>query len=1200
MMNVETPIETVVQQLAHAVDLTMNPSMPQEKRHEAYRLCDSFKNEFPLCVQCQCALYFTSDNAPYTDIVRHFGLQLMEHCIKFRWYQMLQEDKLLIKNTIMSLVNSASPALQINYLKDALARVVVEMIKREWPQHWPGMLNELEYATTLGCCQTETVMLIFLRLIEDVILLQTIDNAARRRDINKELQLNMFKIFPFFINVIDTHCRQYLEFLNRNEQNNATSFIKAIQLALTNVGELFEFIQFSHVNYKDCYIITVLCSLLDDFNFRQPAVDCLCILLSRKCKNEERECVIKIFEQPLQQLSMVVLKAIGQDANDENNTFLKTLSKVVSMLSSVLCAFWKDEKFHNFNTEESEKVLLYYVELLQVCLGHDSLNMVSNINQAWCTLFKHKEISNNILLRQNYIPKWFMLTSKKLIKVDYKNLDSFTLLDFTDEESYNNAFYHTRVEIIETIRCASAIENTNMFSVTENLLKTCIEKTLTRIKVIPICESDSLEFQEWEAIVIILDAVVCKLTLTPDSDIVRRGLKLIELCLKLDTRDPFILSFLLSSVSALFMFLTATSWPSEYLHATLNKMYEYLILDCHPDEQLFVPIKELRFHSASLFIKLSVKYPSLLLPVFDKLCTLSDELRLKICETGDHLNVCLRLQEALLVLNTYVPDFDKQVQLITHILEPCQLMWQKVQSIVSRGPEELIAYLGLDRLPVSIESDPCLSNRNHLSHCVSVLTSVMNRSITNSNLSKVTFVSPVTEPVLLLLPNVFLLIKHLNALCSDNVKKLMHPSFISVLQIFPHEREALLGKNTVSEKNDPFQMFRPKPKPDTVHKIKNSILVIYDNCLHILGKSCQLLGDRFYALENFAPSFLATIMSDVESLPHVRIRTIMKNFIKPFLINCSSKYYDTVLIPTLNAFLSHMLLRLNITWQDLPEREEYDSKEGDSEELLEDMIIRLLTREYLDLIRICLTSSNDSKISPHGSVEEIPINYQNNSDLSELGIKLLRNEQSRRLIVISILNGLSWNSSISQFWKTCQIFQWDNRPVSPPWSDSQTSFKATSLVQMIIKCLAVEDERNAMTIAPDLLIALLESLHWFGHHDSNMGPLLATCLNVYETFRNKNNQLLDVFKILPEINLETLDRFDKWVMSNDLLNNKVNKGKREMLKKILAGCIGKDVSQTHKQKAELRDLPKIHIPPKICTSDLLENCDDLNINKLQN
>jgi exportin-5 len=30
------------------------------------------------------------------------------------------------------------------YIKDALSRIIVEMIKQEWPQQWPEMLSELE------------------------------------------------------------------------------------------------------------------------------------------------------------------------------------------------------------------------------------------------------------------------------------------------------------------------------------------------------------------------------------------------------------------------------------------------------------------------------------------------------------------------------------------------------------------------------------------------------------------------------------------------------------------------------------------------------------------------------------------------------------------------------------------------------------------------------------------------------------------------------------------------------------------------------------------------------------------------------------------------------------------------------------------------------------------------------------------------
>lgn len=39
-----------------------------------------------------------------------------------------------------------------SHIKDALSRIVVEMIKREWPQQWPDMLKEMETLTTFGVC----------------------------------------------------------------------------------------------------------------------------------------------------------------------------------------------------------------------------------------------------------------------------------------------------------------------------------------------------------------------------------------------------------------------------------------------------------------------------------------------------------------------------------------------------------------------------------------------------------------------------------------------------------------------------------------------------------------------------------------------------------------------------------------------------------------------------------------------------------------------------------------------------------------------------------------------------------------------------------------------------------------------------------------------------------------------------------------
>lgn len=61
---------------------------------------------------------------------------------------------------------------ETGHLNDALSRVIVEMIKREWPQQWPTLLSELSDACTQGHLQTQIVLYVFLRLVEDVATLQ--------------------------------------------------------------------------------------------------------------------------------------------------------------------------------------------------------------------------------------------------------------------------------------------------------------------------------------------------------------------------------------------------------------------------------------------------------------------------------------------------------------------------------------------------------------------------------------------------------------------------------------------------------------------------------------------------------------------------------------------------------------------------------------------------------------------------------------------------------------------------------------------------------------------------------------------------------------------------------------------------------------------------------------------------------------------
>ncbi|KAK1338368.1 hypothetical protein QTO34_001484 [Cnephaeus nilssonii] len=141
-------VNALCEQLVKAVTVMMDPSSTQRYRLEALKFCEEFKEKCPVCVPCGLRLAEKTQIA----IVRHFGLQILEHVVKFRWNSMSRLEKVYLKNSVMELIENGTLNIleEENHIKDVLSRIVVEMIKREWPQHWPDMLIELDTLSKQG------------------------------------------------------------------------------------------------------------------------------------------------------------------------------------------------------------------------------------------------------------------------------------------------------------------------------------------------------------------------------------------------------------------------------------------------------------------------------------------------------------------------------------------------------------------------------------------------------------------------------------------------------------------------------------------------------------------------------------------------------------------------------------------------------------------------------------------------------------------------------------------------------------------------------------------------------------------------------------------------------------------------------------------------------------------------------------------
>lgn len=316
-------------ELARVVQIMMSPDVPHQERVDVYNACERFKETSPLCAQC--GLYLAQKSPNKSSVVRHFGLQLMEHCIKYRWTQISQTEKLFIKENSMKLLQDGTePMMQEEtHIKDALSRVIVEMIKREWPQQWPTLLSELSQACTHGENQTEIVLLVFLRLVEDVALLQTLESNQRRKDIYQALTTNMAEIFDFFLRLMDQHFSEFKKKTAIGNVAEALSHSKVVQVVLLTLTGFVEWVSINHIMADKGRLLQILCVLLGDPIFQCSAAECLLQVVNRKGKTDDRKQLMILFtEDALRCIYASAIAPVNQEYRDSHYFFLKKLTQV--------------------------------------------------------------------------------------------------------------------------------------------------------------------------------------------------------------------------------------------------------------------------------------------------------------------------------------------------------------------------------------------------------------------------------------------------------------------------------------------------------------------------------------------------------------------------------------------------------------------------------------------------------------------------------------------------------------------------------------------------------------------------------------------------------------------------------------------------------------------------------------------------------
>ncbi|CAL1297292.1 unnamed protein product [Larinioides sclopetarius] len=1127
--NMESEIMKVSADVFSAVNLIMNPTTPEIERRKAHELLEHFKDTSPLCAKAGFFLIARS-NPP---VIRRCGFQLIENYVKLHWNNINADEKVCIKNNTMQILASGTgPVLEeVMYIKDALSRVVVELAKREWPQNWASLMEELHNICRLGDAQRELVLLIFTRLTEDIVHFQNIPEK-RRKEMYAVLSSHVPNLFTFFHETLTEKSEKYIA---KNQckitDSETLTNCRIIQVTLETLSVFVDWVPILNFTEKRP-LFSLLCKLLHYPDLCLHSAKCLLNILERKGKPSDRNVLLFFFEE------IDIFNAI-------NNKNVRSL----------------DASSHLFFKE--------FLQCLLALASNLSTSIVlSHLAQIiWLHIFRNAKLSTNECIVE-LVPTLLKYEAEKLIKCGYPSKDdciscNFSLLTFDSDEEFEIEFSKSRSDILENLRNITKVYPKQTFSFGSLLLKSLVNgQDWKTVLDYPTAALNAVSC--WDAIVSYMDAscgILMKNIETLEvKELVNDGLELLNLALNFICNDPVILSFALSCISSLFFFI---SFQPEQKLQVLEKIFSYLTCTVKTD-CMDKDVMNLRRHASALLIKLCMNFPELLLPEWDYLCNKVQTL-LQDDQLTSRFEKCALL-ESLMILSTKFYDYEKQSNFLKAALSTIDHIWTSPVILQGIGsPDTFMCLIGIDKPhDATIEGGPLNKNASDLMLGINVLKACAKRCVCPSDpvvAHKGNFIHPLSESfgctfyrnpaaqyILLVIDKIIHIISILNELHDPVYQEKIHPSYQRILDLTDADKTSLLGIPIIENSHS-------KTPSDNMRFYLHNM---YDSCLQILGSSVENLGIDFYTIPELPALLKGKILHKVEYMPAMKLRSLIRLFLRPFFLRCPPKAYDE-LMSVLAGLCPFMLQKLNAVWDRFKLKYgtcvNYEDKLTEKEEIIEDQLHRTLSREYISFL-VELMNKQDTCSVNENAMESDNKEASNShpKSITKLGIKILQTESVRPIFICTAFDSLRW-------------------------LDTTTNIKAVQLSELVFNKIMEDGLIQQIQEADYLLKSVLYGVQELGEHEGNLASLLSFGVHVYENLRRCFIEIQTTLMNSVGCNQQSLRRLNE-ALTQNMAKAKHDKLKKEAFKSAIEKIIGKNIGQRHKKEVIKNLPPLIYFKPK--------------------
>ncbi|OQR95927.1 exportin-5, partial [Thraustotheca clavata] len=672
------------EQLLVAVDVCHASMSSQDERNAAYSYCEQFQSRS----DCVSYALFILQNDGHANHHRHFALHVLEIWLRTHWKSISQEDIVSYRTSLLTVVASYLSQDEPSYIKEKIVRVLADIAKRQFPQRWPDLLDQLMQLWQLGSVQVEIVMLLFRSIAEDCVSssFNSTIPPTRRKDILQGLNACFNALFP--------QVYQQLEYQYAALQQPTTELHKqanAVLLAtLQMMKEFLDWMPVATAAAPDTNFIAVASLMLVapqlSVNIRIAAAECLEVFFSRNFGKENLSLLVAASESCWAHLNQIPLNVNEVDDNDE---------LMLHMHINRILVSWGTHQLELLIGEfpASHEVLAPFVQLLAVLYKHPSLQITEAQVIVWLNLLKQTKIVNALLVQQIIPLLWTTSVEKyfKLNSPDRESANATSQLEFEDHEAYTTFFSNFRGRIYGILRLLIQLQPDVGLAQLHNRLEfvlTQYPRGTDALNELGHCTELSTAHLYHEGIISLTDCIMKSLpehALTIDANL--NQLKLtVELMLCYQTTDPWLL---FRNCLGLSLFSKYYMRDTSMYPCVFERLFA-LIVFCQPGEIIHGAMDpttmNVRRRALASLVSICHASPSHVLPFLNILCTKVISLFPVVLDSESVL-----MYEMLVLVSNSLPTTEERHNFIAQITaEPLATWTSPDMTRIVSSPAELV------------------------------------------------------------------------------------------------------------------------------------------------------------------------------------------------------------------------------------------------------------------------------------------------------------------------------------------------------------------------------------------------------------------------------------------------------------------------------------------------------------------------------